>query len=163
MHSSNGNGTSYTVHNYRLFFLFSTETLVVGVLNSLRLSSINRYLTYCYFYFQRNNRHRQLPCLYGTVPLSFHITINTRNSPFYGLKFSPSMMQAESLTALIPQQEEFHSERESYHNATGINDNNNTNESWSIKRLLTRRVRRQYRVLEREPNRLRKRSIQSNM
>lgn len=34
----------------------------------------------------------------------------------------------------------------------------NAHDSWSIKRLLSRHVSRRYRVLEKEPNRLRKRS-----
>ncbi|BCR88571.1 uncharacterized protein ACHE_41135A [Aspergillus chevalieri] len=42
-------------------------------------------------------------------------------------------------------------------NKTCYNNSNGSSESWSLKRLLSRHGKRRYRVLEREPNRLRKR------
>ncbi|KAJ5098351.1 hypothetical protein N7532_005352 [Penicillium argentinense] len=44
--------------------------------------------------------------------------------------------------------------------ADGDGDAHQTSGSWSLKRLLSRRGSRRYRVLEREPNRLRKRVSQ---
>ena len=43
-------------------------------------------------------------------------------------------------------------------NSDGDNNDNDASNSWSLKRLLSRHGKRRYRVLEHEPNRLRKRA-----
>lgn len=50
--------------------------------------------------------------------------------------------------------------REPFQNINNDSDNNDNDAStsWSLKRLLSRHGKRRYRVLEREPNRLRKRA-----
>jgi hypothetical protein len=74
-------------------------------------------------------------------------------------------MSAESLTTpfRLPQQVDYSETERKRESSSKINPTGSRKypeEPWSIRKLISRHVSRRYRVLEREPNRLRKRATQ---
>lgn len=79
----------------------------------------------------------------GTESLTTATTLHTEHHKGYYSVSSPHHENREPFQTI---------------NSGSDNNDNDASNSWSLKRLLSRHGKRRYRVLEREPNRLRKRA-----